>query len=109
MALILAVTFALYGTFKKKVNLHPFSSLFIEALYVLPLCLGYIIYLFATGQNVFFVDTVDTIFMALSGVATAIPYRSFFLRCSADHFCHSGVHTIFMADHGLFAGFNCFW
>ena len=74
IALILAVTFGLYGLLKKQVNLDPMPALAVETMVVFPVALAYLIYTSATGGTSFFPSTTtNTILLMVSGIVTAIP------------------------------------
>lgn len=53
IALILGVSWALYGLIHKVGRMDPYGGLFIETLLLLPFCLGYVLFLAATGQGAF--------------------------------------------------------
>lgn len=78
LALTLAFTFGTYGAIKKKVNMSAITSLTAETFVLLPLALGYVIWLEAGGTGTFFNN--GTSHMALligSGVVTALPLLMF--------------------------------
>lgn len=74
IALVLALTFSLYGVFKKKLNASPIVSLILETAVVTPFALGAMIYLESHGEGVLALgDPTVTILAILAGVVTAIP------------------------------------
>ncbi len=75
VALLLAVTFGMYGFIKKRYHLEAHKSLLAEMSYLLPLSLGYIIFLEIQGEGYLFRDfpRYITLFI-LAGVATTLPF-----------------------------------
>lgn len=74
IALVLAVTFALYGLLRKVVAVDALTGLAVETLLLFPLASGYLIYLGATGKGAFPSAAVgDDILLPLAGVITAVP------------------------------------
>ncbi|MGE7090377.1 EamA family transporter RarD [Lysinibacillus sp. NPDC048646] len=74
VALLIALTFAVYGVLKKKITIDATRGLAIETLFILPFALGYYIYLFTTSQASFLHVNVQTdILMIVSGIVTAVP------------------------------------
>lgn len=74
ISLGLAVTFALYGAVRKKVHIASIPGLFIETLLILPLALGYMGYLFYTGEYAFGSgDGYITLMLSLAGIVTVLP------------------------------------
>lgn len=78
VALSLASTFSIYGYLKKRANVDAIDSLTIETLILLPLAIGYLIYLSIIGQNSFGTNGVDhAIWLASAGIITAVPLALF--------------------------------
>lgn len=78
VSLVLAVSFGLYGLIRKKVPVESLEGLTVEAIILMPLSLGYIVYLVTTGQGAFFHVGVATDFLLiLAGPLTAIPLLLF--------------------------------
>lgn len=74
LAFGMAFSFAFYGFIKKTIKLDALRGLALETLFVLPLAVAYMVYLFASGQAVFLHDSGTTdILLILSGAATALP------------------------------------
>ena len=74
VALILALSFALYGLAKKIIKVGSLVSLTLETMIIMPFALGFI--LFKQGQGTGAIGTISvntTILLLLSGVATATP------------------------------------
>ena len=74
LAIVLAISFAIYGLMKKTIPLDAVRGLTIETLFIVPFALIYYIYLFVTGQAIMFHNDIQTdILLVLTGAATAIP------------------------------------
>ncbi len=73
ISLTLALTFGLYGLIKKRLDLGPVVSVTAEVLLLAPLAIGFVIYLFTTGQGHFSADRLTAILLMISGPLTAIP------------------------------------
>nr|WP_320026117.1 EamA family transporter RarD [uncultured Acetobacterium sp.] len=74
VAIVLALTFALYGVFKKKLNASPIVSLILETAVVAPFAFGAILYIENQGQGVIALgNPMVTTLAILAGVVTAIP------------------------------------
>jgi chloramphenicol-sensitive protein RarD len=74
VAIVLALTFALYGVFKKKLNASPIVSLILETAVVAPFAFVAMIYIESQGQGVIALGSpVVTALAVLAGVVTAIP------------------------------------
>ena len=78
VALSLAFTFSIYGYLKKRANVESIDSLTVETLILVPLAVGYLIYLTAIGQSSFGVNGTDhALWLASAGIITAIPLALF--------------------------------
>ena len=74
VALLIALSFAIYGVLKKKITFEATRGLALETLFILPFALGYYVYLFTTEQASFLhVDVKTDVLMIVSGVVTAVP------------------------------------
>ncbi|MGE5632960.1 MAG: EamA family transporter RarD [Caulobacteraceae bacterium] len=74
IALILAVSFALYGLFKKLLNAESLVGLALETTALMPQALGYILFKLFSGQSALYSVSLSTLVLLLfSGVATATP------------------------------------
>jgi len=71
--LFLAVSFGVYGLFRKKVNVKPLPGLFIESAALLPLAIVYLGYVHIKGDGAFMHDVSDSVFLIGTGVATSVP------------------------------------
>ena len=74
IAIILALTFGIYGLLKKKMNFDSMSALAIETALVAPIALGYLIFGVAGGGIFFSTQSFSTsMLLVLTGVITALP------------------------------------
>lgn len=74
IAVVLSSTFALYGAFKKKLQLSPFTSIFLETMMVFPIAAWYIFSLSNSGDSHFLgADINYTMLLMGAGVVTAVP------------------------------------
>ncbi len=74
IALLLAMSFAIYGVLKKKIVLDATRGLAIETMFILPFALAYYIYLLHNHSMSFLHVNVKTdVLMIISGIITAIP------------------------------------
>ncbi len=77
IALILAMSFGIYGLLRKTVKVEAMVGLTLETLILAPFALGYLIYL-STEQGSFLVGNIRLdLLLPLSGVVTAIPLLCF--------------------------------
>ena len=78
LGLILGLSFASYGIFRKFIKTPAVPGLLIETLLLAPFSLGYLLYLGSTNHAVFFNLNMSTdIYLALAGVVTVIPLLLF--------------------------------
>ncbi|WP_186763780.1 EamA family transporter RarD [Planomicrobium sp. CPCC 101079] len=74
LAFGMAFSFAFYGLLKKTIKLNALRGLALETLFVLPVAIGYYVYLFYTNQAAFLHGSGSTdLLLILSGAATALP------------------------------------
>lgn len=74
VALLIALSFAIYGVLKKKITFEATRGLALETLFILPFALGYYVYLFTTEQASFLhIDLKTDVLMIVSGIVTAVP------------------------------------
>lgn len=74
VALTLAFSFGGYGLVRKKINVDPFVGLAVETMLLLPIALGYLVYLQTAGEGVFLkVSGRLDLLLLLSGAVTAFP------------------------------------
>lgn len=80
VALSLTLTWGLYALAKKSLPIGPNQGFLLEVLILLPLAVGYVVYLMATGETHFDLSlTRDTWLLLGCGVVTAVP-----LMCYAN-------------------------
>lgn len=78
IAMILALTFGLYGLAKKLINVDSAVGLTLETLVVAPIAAIYMCFLFNNGSNSFLNANLGTDFLLIgAGAATAIPLLYF--------------------------------
>lgn len=77
VALVLAITFGLYGLCKKMVNVGAVTSITIETLLVTPIALVYISFIEQQGNGAFTNDFTQAVLLAGAGIVTAIPLMLF--------------------------------
>lgn len=78
IAMFLPFTFGMYGFIRKHTSVDSISGLTIETLFMLPIALGYIVWLTIRGANHFGAgNAVDTAFLVSVGPITLIPLTLF--------------------------------
>lgn len=78
MALLLAMSFAVYAAIKKKVQAPALISLFFETVFLAPIAIVIIIFLELNGKGAFAVAGPKELFLlSLSGILTATPLTLF--------------------------------
>lgn len=74
VAVVLALTFAIYGALKKELHMSPFSSITAETLFMLPIAVPYVLSLVLSPVNHFHAETpVLALLLMGTGVVTAVP------------------------------------
>lgn len=74
VAVVLAVSFSVYGALKKQLHLNPFSSITLETLLMVPFAVPYIGMLMISPANHFSLATPDlALYLMGTGVVTAVP------------------------------------
>lgn len=74
VAVVLAVSFSVYGALKKQLHLNPFSSITLETLLMVPFVVPYIGMLMMSPANHFSLATPDlALYLMGTGVVTAVP------------------------------------
>ena len=73
IALELAFTFGLYGVVKKKLVIHPFTSIAFEAWLITPFALAYTLYIDPSSWASFQYDTYTALLFVISGLTTSAP------------------------------------
>jgi chloramphenicol-sensitive protein RarD len=77
ISLTLAGTFALYGFLRKVAPVDSLEGLTIESVLLVPLALGWVIWLQDSGEGAFLRDGVTDLLLVLGGAVTAIPLLLF--------------------------------
>ena len=74
VAVVLALSFAVYGAMKKKLALTPFSSITLETMLMLPIALPYLVWVETSPAAHFGAgDASITLFLLGTGIATSVP------------------------------------
>lgn len=74
VAVVLAVSFSVYGALKKQLHLNPFSSITLETLLMVPFAVPYIGMLMMSPAHHFSLATPDlALYLMGTGVVTAVP------------------------------------
>jgi len=74
IAIVLALTFSVYGLMKKKMNYDSMSALAVETTLIAPLALGYLVFGVSDGVTAFTTQPFSiTVLLILSGIVTALP------------------------------------
>lgn len=74
IAVILAVSFGFYGLIRKRMGVDVVTGMFVETAMLVPFCLGYLWWMAANGQPIFFGGgAVNVAFALLAGVITVVP------------------------------------
>jgi chloramphenicol-sensitive protein RarD len=79
LAVLLPISFGVYGLIRKRVAVESTTGLTVESLLMLPPSLGYLIYLSAAGENHFAGVGTTNALLAVSGVVTVVPLLAFTL------------------------------
>ena len=73
VSIALAVTFSLYGAVKKRLTIHPFSSIALEAWLVTPIALWYVLTVDTTSWSFIENMTSTGLLLVCSGLTTSVP------------------------------------
>lgn len=73
VALILSMSFGLYGLIKKRLDIGPVVSVTAEVLLLLPFAAAVLIYTHAMGQGAFGKSLSISLLLVFSGILTAVP------------------------------------
>ena len=79
LAISVTVSFGLYGLVRKQVPVESTTGLTIETILLLPISLGFLIYLWATGQNHMGEDMGLNALIVFSGIVTVVPLLTYTL------------------------------
>ncbi|NLK00015.1 MAG: EamA family transporter RarD [Clostridia bacterium] len=78
IAVILAVSFGLYGLSKKLIKVDAALGLLLETLFISPFALGFLVYLAVNGQQSFLSGSLhNNLFLMGTGIATSLPLLLF--------------------------------
>lgn len=78
VSIALAVTFGFYGLLRKKIQAEAMSGLFIETLMLLPLAIGYLMFIDSSSMlSLVDGDMAFTLLIVASGVVTTLPLLAF--------------------------------
>ena len=77
VALVLSVTFGIYGALKKQISLGPVLSVTTEVILLLPLAITFLLYWHSSGFGSFGKDIETTSLLIFSGPMTAVPLMLF--------------------------------
>ena len=77
VALVLSVTFGIYGALKKQINLGPVLSVTTEVILLLPLAITFLLYWHSSGFGSFGKDIETTSLLIFCGPMTAVPLMLF--------------------------------
>ena len=73
VSIVLAVTFSLYGAIKKRLTIHPFSSIAMEAWLITPIALWYVLTVDTTSWSFIENMTPTGLLLVCSGLTTSVP------------------------------------
>lgn len=74
IAVVLAVSFGIYGVIRKRMVVDGITGLFVETAFLIPPCVAYLGWKAARGESIFFGGgTVDTLLALFAGVVTVVP------------------------------------
>lgn len=77
ISLALAFSFALYGFFRKVAPVEALEGLSVETIFLLPIALGWILWLQHQGQSAFLRDRPTDLLLIFGGALTALPLLLF--------------------------------
>ena len=78
IALLVAVSFTIYGVIRKQVNVGAMPGLFVETVLLLPLCVGYLMWLLLSAQAAFSLEEPKLFGLLLfAGPFTVVPLLLF--------------------------------
>ncbi len=109
VALTIATTFAFYGLIKKYLKVEPLIGLALETAILTPFALGYLIYKIMIGTQTFIgLPPITTMWLVLSGVATATPLIWFANSAQRIKFSTIGFLQYIAPTISLFLGIFLF-
>ena len=100
---------SLYGAVKKRLTIHPFSSIALEAWLVTPIALWYLATI-DTSSWVFLENVTSTGLLLIgSGLTTSIPPHPLLVRRKTFAIECTRIFTIPISHHGIFLGHLLLW
>ena len=91
VSLLLAATFSAYGLIKRRVEIGPVASVFLEVLLVAPIALGFVVWMHGNGEGAFGSDLWTSLLLIGSGPLTAIPLLFFSYATRRINFATVGL------------------
>lgn len=91
IGLTLAVSFAVYGYFRKTQPVGPTQGFLLEVTILLPIALAYVAYLAWQGTGHLFTNTTDTLWLMGCGPVTAVPLILYAFGAKALRFSTIGL------------------
>ena len=79
LAVVLPISFGLYGLIRKKIPVDSGTGLTVETLLLFPPCVGYVAYLAWTGTAAFGTTPALSAWLAFGGVVTVVPLLTYTL------------------------------
>ena len=74
IALVLALSFALYGVIRKRMTVNPVIGMFVETVFLIPLSIIYLAWRHQAGETIFFGGGAGNVSLAMfAGVVTVVP------------------------------------
>lgn len=105
IALVLAITFGLYGLAKKLAPLDAIPGLALETTVLGPVALAYLVWLGRAGQGAWgHTDTGTTTLLVLAGVVTSLPLLLFAFAARNVHLTTLGLLQYLSPTCGLWLG-----
>ncbi len=109
MALLLAMSFAVYAGIKKKLQATALLSLFYETVFLLPVVIPLIIYLESVGRGIWGVAEPRQIgLLCLAGIVTAVPLSLFSMAANRISMVALGITEYISPSMGLLLGIFAF-
>ena len=109
IAIVLALTFGIYGLLKKKMNYDSITALTVETTLVAPIALGYLIFGVSDGESSFTTQPFPTpVLLVLGGVVTALPLYWFGIAAVRISLYSIGFFQYIAPSMKLFIGIYLF-
>ena len=93
--------FALYGVVKKKISTDAYAGLFIETVFMMPICIVMLIVFSQTGDIAFGKDIWTTLLLIGSGIATTVPMLLYNLAAKKITLVSLGFYQ-YLSPTGMF-------